>query len=179
MFLPKTIRLKRRYTGVGGNTPVAPIFKLLRINKMMSYEVSSVRPVLQSENITAKRLMLRCLEFLPYTIYQSGTSSNGCRPNEKTAWAIEKFGELWKHHEIELDLTLICSMGRHGTVVPSTNITLEREFAPLGQFNKVLIRWSWDGPRERQDYFGRSEVVKRTLRTAPGQTWVGQRQEKS
>jgi len=174
-FLPSKIYLKKRYMGVGGNTPVAPIFTLLSLNRQSRSETfDRIRvknpifslsvhhapyafPILQNQNIMTRRLELRNIEFDRRSFNRSGI------PSEKTADAIEMFKDNWPDHQIE-ELSLICSLDAQSGPL-WTPRTLESEFAPLGRFKMVLICWHWRGHYDRRNY-AQSKAVMKRLRKA-------------
>jgi len=156
-IVPKKIHLRRRYTGIGGNSPIALVFKMLHINRQLRQEVlDCIRrnmPVFKLSIHDAhlfplpqavRRLRLLAVQLDQKTMYRSRNPEFDCLPTDETEDAIQKFEICWNNHNIEV-LVLDLSMApntRYEGVGGSTCNTVVSAFAPLGHFNMVKANYS-------------------------------------
>jgi hypothetical protein len=180
-LVPEKIQLRKRYMGVGGNSAIAPIFKLLCLNRQLRDEVLDY--IHRTKRIFSvslhdahsfpwspaiRRLDLRAVEFDQSTVFRLGNPEKDCLPTWKTKEAIEELSKCWTGHFIE-ELALQFSMAAHTEykgVAFSTNCTVVSAFAPLGRFNKVRARYtlkhvSW---RNKDQCVRAFVTVSKTLR---------------
>jgi hypothetical protein len=155
-LIPKKIRLRRRYTGKGGNSAVARVFELLHAgpklrDNLLAY-ISSKKPIFSLSIhdaqffplLKVRRLELRGIEFDQYTIFRADNHQRDCLPTLDTENAIEVFSESWTGRCID-ELTLVFSMApnsHYKGVCFSTNRTVTSAFAPLGQFTKLRVHYN-------------------------------------
>jgi hypothetical protein len=154
-LVPKKIRLRKRYTGVGGSSAIASIFKLLLLNKQSREEILNYiryrNPIfsllMQDAHsfplpLEVRRLELLAVELDRESMFRSNNPTFECLPTRRIGKAIEKFGQCWTNHRIE-ELILHFFMAPHTEYrrVPYGS-TLVSVLAPLGHFNEVQALYS-------------------------------------
>lgn len=181
LLIPKEIRLRKRYTGAGGNSTAAPVLKLFHICEQLRREALDCmhcrKPIFSISihdarffplPLEVRRLKLRTIELDEKTIYRSDNAGHDCLPTPRTREAIRKFGRCWAGHRIEeLVLQLLMAPNtEYNGVAYGTNLTVASVFAPLGYFTQVRVRC-----RPNKGFGGRVimcqrafEAVAKTLR---------------
>lgn len=154
-LFPKKIYLRKRYTGIGGNSTVALILRLLHINQQLRKEglgyIYCMKPIFSISihdahafplPLLVKRLHLRTVELDERTMFRSNNDTFDCLPTDKTDHSIQMFGHCWSGHSVEeLRLCLLMAPNtEYRGVAFGTNLTVTSVFAPLGHFNKVHVR---------------------------------------
>jgi hypothetical protein len=177
-LVPKKVFLKKRYTGVGGNSIVARIFGLLSLNHQFRSDILGyIRHKSPTFSLSVQvahafplpalvaRLELREIEFDPGSISRPKNHNHDCLPTGGTEGAIRKFGDCWTNHHID-ELILVCSMDPQTERLRRDAIywargTVASAFAPLGCFNMVVFCFH---TYDQQQYGTELGVVTKTLR---------------
>jgi hypothetical protein len=149
-------RLRRRYTGIGGNTPTATIFALLHINRqlreeMMSYLLFKMPKFILfiQEAYTfplqqiVRNLQLSRIELTREYMFELENKQIACVPTDNVYSEIVEFRNHWVEHNIQ-SLELILSMADDEEYVYRDSATAEQivDNFLLGKFKQVAVRYS-------------------------------------